>query len=656
MGSQAMNEILHDLSRYCGLEHSVLPNVLRRSAAYILANTTTKEERAARMGHSDKDSTYWSSYRNTASTVDFQGLRFSLEEESVTAMSSVFLGSSASRTPPQKVSEEGMQAVHQDQQLRDLLARQTPILDALLTAHGSLNSAKIAGGEQHRQYKQLGDQYSKRKSHLVKAKYNEEYKQYFATVGETAPALSHQPAAASLDQSDLEKYNFDKSNLDRDDIEELLDLDEAGDLDDVEIPIDPLLLGDETQGTADPVHAGVPVVDTIESEAIGTADVISADVNNDTTSTSRSFAPRAIGRHTLVDLVPHMLYEQPPEGLDRTTLSNFFCDAFNHLHAADKFYPNQEPFPGTFDCRFCGEHFLELNDNRAIGSAHLHADLCEAALFADNVLDDLRSKHPVETAVTTCPLSTLTSGTPCKTKLGTPRAFMAHCMNYHRDSTQRYACNSHPAPLHFEVFTDLATHAVKVHGAPISIIQSHTKAGKLTPLSFIYFCPFCQVYIARQEQLECDHLATHMQDFANAIAARGMAGVWMFNRWAYPAFCPFCAYDTGLHHLARMHQFGHSRMLLAHIASHIKDMDKPIPCPATSATPEGLPQCDDTAALDSVQMAAHLAKSHGLNVKMPQVKTVDDPGEPSEPAHKKTKKDKRKSGTVLGEIDVNSAS
>ena len=657
MGAQAMNEHLRDLSRFCGLEHTMLPNVLRRSSAYILANTTTKDERAARMGHTDKDQTYWTSYRNTTSTVDYQGLRHGLEQTSVAPMSSVFLGNSSGRAAPKCVSEEGMQAIHQDSQLRDLLAQQTVILDALVSEHGSLENARSTKGEQYRAYAKLGDSYSKRKSRLTEAKYKEEYKQYFADGAKaTSPALAApQPEPV---ESGMAESTASRSAFDRADIEQLLEADPADILDDVQIAIDPLLLPGSTEDATDSTRSTLPIDNANDVESpIVVDETITANSNASSPGTDqaskRSFAPRTIGRHTLVDMVPTMLYEQPLGGVDRTTLSSFFCDVFNHLHAADKFYPGQEPFAGTFDCRFCGEHFLNIYDDRGVSSAHLHTDICEAAALAQSILDDVQMQKASQPAIATCPLSMLTTSTPCKTTLSNARAFLKHTSSYHRDSSKRYVCNSHARPAHFDVQADLFTHAMSVHGAPLTIMECFTPAGKIMVANFIYFCPFCQVYIPRREELQTDHFAGHLQDFADAISAHGLAGVWMFNNWAHPAFCPFCAYDAELDLATRMHQYGDSKSLIAHIAGHLKTLDKRIPCPATAATPEGLPQCSEVALLDVVQMAAHLAAHHGLEVKPPKTSApAHEPTDSTEPKRKKSRKSER---TALGELDVNSA-
>lgn len=94
MNSAQILDRLHRLSWYCGLKHNMLPSVLRRSSAYLLANTTTPEERKARMGHAENSSVYWGAYRNTTSTVDFQALRLNVTQKNVADRSSVFLNTS----------------------------------------------------------------------------------------------------------------------------------------------------------------------------------------------------------------------------------------------------------------------------------------------------------------------------------------------------------------------------------------------------------------------------------------------------------------------------------------------------------------------------------------------------------------------------------
>ena len=70
----------------------IISTTLRRGDAYLLAMNVSKEERRARMGHSDSDSTYWSHYRNRTSTLDVQAIVHGVEALDMTMHSSVTLG------------------------------------------------------------------------------------------------------------------------------------------------------------------------------------------------------------------------------------------------------------------------------------------------------------------------------------------------------------------------------------------------------------------------------------------------------------------------------------------------------------------------------------------------------------------------------------
>lgn len=90
---------------------------------------------------------------------------------------------------------------------------------------------------------------------------------------------------------------------------------------------------------------------------------------------------------SLVDDVPTHLYDQPPGGATRGELSTIFVDTFNHMHPGDRFYPNQEPLPGTYQCRFCGLDFITAIPDGIKAAAH--SQLCEAERWAQAVPDRL---------------------------------------------------------------------------------------------------------------------------------------------------------------------------------------------------------------------------------------------------------------------------
>jgi hypothetical protein len=100
------------LSGHLGLAQDIIFTTLRRGAAYLLAMNVSKEERRARMGHSDSDSTYWSHYRNEISTVDVQAIIHGVEAFDTTMHSSVTLG--RGERAPKRQSETGYQEMARD--------------------------------------------------------------------------------------------------------------------------------------------------------------------------------------------------------------------------------------------------------------------------------------------------------------------------------------------------------------------------------------------------------------------------------------------------------------------------------------------------------------------------------------------------------------
>lgn len=614
MASQAMVMYLHRLSRFCGLEHSMLANVLRRGSAYILALSVTDEERCARMGHKETNTAYWTSYRNTTSTVDFQGLRHGIEQVNVSAMSSIFLDTDNDQ-PPDRVSGQGMWEIRRDEELLAILAEQSELADELVLKHGSLDSARAGDPERHQSYMQLRDKYSKKLSRLQDKKFKEEYKAYWAA--RKGRAQDSQQAAAEPPSPVVERS--------QDDV--LLDELEK-EIPDDDIPIDPQLLADEAEAVEaasalaadlDAGEAAGDFLDDVQQEDGAQAGGSSSPGGP---SEGRSFAVREVGRYSLVDHVPTYLYDQP-HGTTWGELSAILVTTFNHLHPADKFFPNEEPFPGTYECRFCG---LEFYNERRV---QVHSHLCEGERLARDTLDQLQDGDAG--AVDTCPLMHLKKDGitlyPCWFKLrGTWAPFRDHVNHYHREqgdvSEDSYLCRGHGAPLAFGSLQDFRTHVVTAHNAPTSILKWKRPAGSLALEELVFFCPFCQVWIPRAEVLEETHLATHINDAVAVVSARGLSGTFTALLWVHPSFCPFCLYDTTLSVVTRFHQFGDTRAFLAHVAAHLNKVKGTATCPAAVSTPVGLPQCPNSESLDAAGLAAHLREAHDLNVKVPAKKAT----------------------------------
>lgn len=181
MMSQDVIDKLSKLSWLCGLKYAMLPNVLRRGSAYLLANTVTAEERKARMGHKESSTVYLSSYRNEMSTVDFQALRLKIEQEDVAVMSSAFLNTSVEDSPPSRVSDQGMTEVLTDPELAAIMTEMSTLLDELLTEYGSLSAAQAQAPARRQQYTVLQKRYHVRFVSLQRQQYTIEYKAWWAS-------------------------------------------------------------------------------------------------------------------------------------------------------------------------------------------------------------------------------------------------------------------------------------------------------------------------------------------------------------------------------------------------------------------------------------------------------------------------------------------
>ena len=95
----------------------------------------------------------------------------------------------------------------------------------------------------------------------------------------------------------------------------------------------------------------------------------------------RGHACSLVSPWALVDDVPDAL--NGSSRLYESDVADLLLVCFNHLHASDTFYPGQEPFPGTVECRFCHETFKDW--------AHdWHAKACQRQHLLNQLSQDVR--------------------------------------------------------------------------------------------------------------------------------------------------------------------------------------------------------------------------------------------------------------------------
>lgn len=590
---------LHLLSRFCGLNHAMLPNVLRRSSANMLALTVTPEERRARMGHVEGSKAFERSYRNSTSTVDFQALRLKIEPANVAKLSSVFLNTSPENPPPKTISDAGMTEILNKPDLIAMSTEQSELLDQLKLQHGSLDAAKTQDPARYFRYDTLQKKHCQKFQYLKTKKFDSEYKAWCNIRDEgppeqTAPQSSTS-ASSEIDQL-LEKSQYQDDN----------------------VPIDPQILeeaeAEETAAANSLTKACNAVVTDDQSDSM---EIVQNAGHTKDNSFASSHKPRKFIKddkdlplYTLVDHLPTFLFNNTEQDMTWAEISGVCTTALNHLHSPGRFYPNQEPLPGTWDCRFCGMSFL--GDELSKGTPpENHSYHCEAERLAKDVREALPSYE--SDADQACPLGNCSSK-----QWNTSVKFTAHVRTsnkhfWHGDEA-RYFCNNHEDPLLFQALEDLRIHAIIEHSAPKQILPKDASQA------LVYFCPFCQVLISRLHEYEEAHLQAHIDtgDALSIISEHGIAGYEKQGMLARPGFCIFCLYDTRECNLRRFKVFSHLQGLMVHLTTHVQGMTDAIPCPAAGVPSfDRLPRCAQTGNLDVAGMKKHLEEVHGYrNLKL----------------------------------------
>lgn len=610
MTSQQIVLRLHRLSQFCGLSHAMLPHVLRRSSSYLLALTVTPEEGTARMGHSHKSKAKAVHYRSSTSTVDFQALRHKLDQEDVARLSSVFLNTSAANPPPKTISDAGLLEIQKDPELIAISTQLSKLHINILLRYDSLDVAKTEDPARYSQYDNLRKKHTAKIQYLKTKKFSAEYTAWCAARDE-GPLEQTVAQVSTNDSSDEIKQLLDQS--------ECLDDHTSSDT----VPTDPSVLEEEATEAAAAAKSIATALSAVKDDGNDESAVVIDDdelnpmgvvqeARNSEDTMSRSSRKRRVfiktdedvPLHTLVDHLPKYLYSQPDQNMTWAEISAVCTITFNHLHSPGRFYPNQEPQPGTWECRFCGVTFLgdEIPQKTLPES---HSCSCEAERLAKHALEALPNNALVDGQK--CPLGGCSSE-----KWNTSVQFTAHARTSKKHvligQDDQYLCKNHESPVTFSSLDDLRIHVIRSHAAPKEILPKNISQV------LAYFCVFCQVLISRLDEYEEVHIKSHVRsgEASAIIAQHGLAGSERQGVWAHPCFCIFCLYDTRLSILKRFASFQGMQGLSYHVSNHVMRMADAMPCPAAGeATPEMLPQCAQTTHLDAAGLKKHLEEIHG---------------------------------------------
>ncbi|KAK0119748.1 hypothetical protein ONS95_011183 [Cadophora gregata] len=597
MRSQNFVKQLKVLSRHCGLQSPMLPGVLRRGSAYLLGLKTSHEERCARMGHDDKDTTYWGAYRNQTSTVDFQALRHNLDAVDVSRMSSIFRGRSESA--PTCVSEQGMIEISRDQELIRLLERECEVIDRAVQAFGSLAEARAQGSPTASEHAAIRRQYQERERTLMTKKFEEEYRQHFENPNDAPEMTTH------VEPRDQGAY-YDNM-LDVDDAENaLIDPALLQDVDSMAADLGNMLVDDDSQP------------DDTEMEDMGSNLGTETDASSLHTSgtTGRSkFSLRVVAKNSVFEGLFDIIFNQP-EDLSAAQFADVCVEKFNHLHAADKYYPDQEPTPGTLSCRFCGICLIGIDHNG-------HIRTCGLTSMAKHILEDLDRHQETHPPAQKCGMVIGSDSVRlCAAKYKQKRNansgahFTEHCYKRHRDaSTGQYICNDDATT--FSSWEDFRIHRVVHHAASTTVIPVDEKSGNPRAEILLFWCKICQYAYSRTEVDEDSHFVQHLDDVQLALDRHGFSGYFFTFRWFHPSFCIFCLYDGNAGFSTQFADFYTEIAFTQHVEKHFRDLndDVSISCPASASTANGIKAvCHRSELMSKDALVTHLIEDHNLAI------------------------------------------
>ena len=117
-------------------------------------------------------------YRKECSTIHFQGNAQRKDLEDVSVLSSIRLNSNPNAR--KRISTEGFQRLQKDPELCILLEVKAQMLDAILSSHGSTQTARCGGDPDFAKYFECEGRHCRREASLLAPEFQNECRAFFA--------------------------------------------------------------------------------------------------------------------------------------------------------------------------------------------------------------------------------------------------------------------------------------------------------------------------------------------------------------------------------------------------------------------------------------------------------------------------------------------
>lgn len=636
-----MQTEIRRLGKYCGFEHRFVAYCLRRGVAYILATHTTKENRRFLMGHKP-DSKIFAAYQSRTSTIDFPALFRTIDQRSVIPQAGVSLNMSPDA--PLVLSEAGKQELLEDNEIQTLKEETEALRTIIIAKHGSLTAASRCSEPKWEDYKQVFGAYRSAVNSATKRILARERKQYFQQIAikpakkavenspenvpgtsdytpplDTAQASGYLRGTSPLfvaEDEDLETENMsmafgeEASPTGGDDAVELaLDL------------IDPRLLDADIDNTTQNR-------DALVEELFGAAEDNNRSEEDTSTSTPidtvLASASSQIALHSRPVDVRGSLKNRTLIQRGNSAYDDFLADIeaketeseisqcmirwYSVCHRPDEFPVGEEPLPGTYNCRFCGEDLSQFHH------AHEHTRACareDASVKAQVLLDTLAPLHQPCQYQTCGSKGTFGQFVVCGETFTTEKDRGEHMRGHVRTMTKKNAANEKVPTCFFGACAanpqggrlrrdgpDFANE----HERLAHVWSAHHVSTLKT--TGIKYCEYCSTWLI-EPHIWITHAIGHFDEAQALIKSIGYCGV-QAGRSILPRLCPFCFHNDSLPIHERVETYtreGH----LTHFRDHLRAF-------TTASCPCYPSMCTQSGSMNAVQMQQHMANVHGLEL------------------------------------------
>ncbi len=525
----------------CGFEIRLTAYAIRRGLAYMLDQEVSEDNRKFIMGHKS-NSRVWSSYMSRVSKVDARSIFVGEKPKDHRAMQRISLN--RKEDAPRTVSATGYDAIMQSEAYLDIARVSEKLANQLREKHGSLAAASRTADPAFAEYKSSENARQATRQTLMKVKFKEEHDAFFITAQSPLTSSKKLLPGVELDKE------VDPAEID--------DVENGDEGEDVDIPIDPELERAVEKATRESDEQLMGVVDEIASSPSNTGSSI------DNVNAIEEVSPRLHG-------LPKRPYQGAQnnfasryyvgtgvcEGLDHiltsgslteAELSTALIECFSVMHAVDAFAPGDEPFPGTYCCRYCDEPLNHLQQTTG------HVKACSRQNALQQATADIEAHCPFNQP---CPFQYpagkksaavggfRTCGEIMKDRGSCSQHHFDHIKNaqYPKDAVtnekllhcfyagcatdttkrRKDAVGRRTDPA-FDSLEDLKLHLAQVHRVWAVKVGYGKEHAPRTSLVEPQWCQYCEVWLSPFEDHKI-HAAQHVFDAVEYIKASGYEGI-----------------------------------------------------------------------------------------------------------------------------------